>query len=166
MESVSIYLIRDETGLPRYVGKARDPIKRLASHYRDARRRKTPLCAWLCKCAADRVTPTIETLEVCALEEWPARERAWIAHFRALGPMLNLADGGNEPGCNPATRAANGAMVAKIRQSTPLKLKIWSLNKSMAEGLKAGLASDYAKTLLRAAATKRPDLFGGLLKWL
>ena len=158
-----IYALRDEAGVVRYVGKANDLQARLASHFRDSKHRDYPIYRWLRKCAARGFCPSIESLEICEEKDWPARERFWISQFTGL---LNVAKGGDEPSCSIETRRTNGRAVAKLRQSTPLKRKIWELNKQMAEGLKKGWASEYAKSLVRQAVALRPDLFGGLAKWL
>ena len=54
-------------------------------------------------------------LEWCDATDWQKAERKWIAHYRSLGPLLNLADGGDEPHCPIDVRRSNGAKVAAIR---------------------------------------------------
>lgn len=53
MEQVQIYALRDpRDGNLRYIGKANNAEKRLKSHMKDSRHRKTPVYAWFRKLAA------------------------------------------------------------------------------------------------------------------
>ena len=115
-ETVEIYALRDPlTQAVRYVGKAACSHKRLKSHMRDSRRRKTPVCLWIARLLKGGKAPLIEVLEVCKTTEWKERERYHIAQFRLTHDLLNLAEGGDEPFCPVAVRAENGRKVAKIR---------------------------------------------------
>lgn len=100
-------LIDPRDGAIRYIGKANDSAKRLKSHIRDARRRRTPVYDWLNKLMAMGLAPSVVILETC--EDWIEAEKRHIAQARAQGMrLLNVAEGGNEPYCSPETRAANG----------------------------------------------------------
>lgn len=112
---VEIYALSDpDTGAVRYIGKAVDARKRLAGHMREVRR-KSPLYSWLGKLRAEGRVPVLSIIETCEDADWRERERFHIAAARAAGVVLNLADGGDEPGCPPEVRAANGRLVAKLR---------------------------------------------------
>ena len=104
----SIYALTDpRTGAVRYIGKANDPAKRLKGHMRDARRRQTPVYAWINKLVRLGMAPGLLVLEAdCA--DWRESERRLIAEARARGDrLLNVADGGDEPHCPPEVRKAN-----------------------------------------------------------
>lgn len=71
-----VYLLRNELGEPKYVGVTQYPQRRFNEH-----------------CARLDFAPTFEILELSP-PDWEVAEQKWIAHFRALGPMLNIAAGG------------------------------------------------------------------------
>lgn len=82
------------TGEIRYIGKADDPKKRLKSHIRDAKRRKTPVYDWINKYGE----PDMVVL-ASGCSDWVSAEREAIEFGRHLGlRLLNLADGGDQPG--------------------------------------------------------------------
>lgn len=92
------------SGELRYIGKANDPQKRLKSHMRDCRHRATPVYCWI-RSLDER--PALVVLEADCLD-WKEAERRWIAKARAEGVrLLNLADGGDEPGCSLEVRRRN-----------------------------------------------------------
>lgn len=157
---VAIYCLKATNGEIRYVGKANKPAARMKGHVRDMHRRNTPLYRWMRReCSAGR-TPAIEVLEWCAVEKWPERERYWIATLNGSCRLLNLAEGGEQPYCPPAVRAKLGPRNAKARQSTPLKRRVWELNRNIGQLLREGYVTDAAKAKLRLAAKLRPDWFG------
>lgn len=159
---VAIYALSDESGRVRYVGKANDPDKRLASHFRDAQHRNTPICCWLRKRTRSQVTLTV--IEWC--EDWKARERYWIEKYRAKGKILNLADGGDQPQASLTVNRRNAMMATKSRCATPFKARVYLLKKRMGHALRAGELSPAALQNVRIAVAKAPQLFGSLRKWL
>lgn len=116
---VEIYgLIDPETHELRYIGKACDSRKRLLSHIRDARRRKTPVCSWVGSLAVRGLMPEVVVLEETGEAEWPARERYWIARGRDRGlRLLNLADGGDQPKQTRGQRAEAARAATRVRLS-------------------------------------------------
>lgn len=114
-EEAEIYGLFDpESGELRYIGKANNSAKRLKSHLREVRRRKTPLYNWLAKL---ELPPIVEVLERTC--NWREAETRLIAEHRAKGTrLLNIADGGDEPHCPKSIRADNGRMAAKKRNKT------------------------------------------------
>ena len=99
-------LCHPQTGEVRYIGKANDAQKRLKSHIRDSRTRKTPVYSWIRKLQSSGLAPSIRVLEVA--DDWIEAEKRLIALHREGGRLLNLADGGDEPFCSAETRSANG----------------------------------------------------------
>lgn len=157
---VAIYCLKAINGEIRYVGKANKPATRLKGHIRDMHRRDTPLYSWMRReCSAGRA-PTIEVLEWCAVENWPERERHWIAALNDSCRLLNLAEGGEQPYCPPGVRVMLGPKATKARQSSPLKRRVWELNRNIGQLLREGHVTDAAKAKLRLAAKLRPELFG------
>lgn len=101
-----IYGLCDADGTLRYIGKANNVEKRLASHMREVGRRDYPLYRWIAK----RGRPLVVVLHECGDgEDWREVERRLIAEARARGEkLLNVADGGDEPHCPIEVRRANG----------------------------------------------------------
>lgn len=166
MAEVTIYALLDVDGRVRYVGKANDASKRLQTHIRDSRRRRTPVCDWVKSRIASGIVPVMRVLEICDSETWKDREKYWISHFRAIGSLLNLADGGDEPYCSRDIRKSNGRKVSALRVSTPEKARFYYLKKRLAQGLKAGYASPETKEKIREGARRHPELLGSLLRFL
>lgn len=99
----SIYGLVDQNGDLRYIGKANDPRVRMQKHMCEIGRRRTPVYDWLAK----HGEPVMIVLE-SNCEDWRQSERDWIAEARLAGvPLLNLADGGDEPFCSREQRQAN-----------------------------------------------------------
>jgi hypothetical protein len=90
-----IYILRDpETNAIRYVGKADNLEKRLQRHLQkdvDSHRSR-----WVNSLKRRGLKPVIELVEEVPYDQWPERERYWIARFRAQGcDLTNTATGGN-----------------------------------------------------------------------
>lgn len=80
---------------PRYIGKTTQRLgERHKAHIRDAKRGGTrPVSYWLRKKLAKGERLAIKLLEYAG-DDWAARERHWIATYRATGRLLNLTEGG------------------------------------------------------------------------
>lgn len=90
----TIYLLIDpRCGSVRYVGVTTLPLpKRLGLHLASARARQDHRLPWfdeLADCGLEPVPRAYHTLS--ADEDWMAAERAAIAHFAAIGSLLNKA---------------------------------------------------------------------------
>ncbi len=159
---VELYTLSDpRDGNVRYIGKAVNAQKRLASHLRDARRRKTPVYVWLNELRALALLPVLLVVETCSAENWETRERALIAEARAKGvALLNVANGGNEPFCPTETRRLNGPKAAVARVRTPEMAWIYAIKRKIGIDLKQGYITEAAKEKLRSAARNCPELFG------
>ena len=126
--SACIYALCDPvTGEVRYIGKANDPEKRLKSHLRDARSRRTPVYCWINKLTSNGEKPVLKVLEWAT--DWREAERRLITQYRESGArLLNVAEGGDEPACSYATRAANGKAVSQSRDKA-----IWGLRRKVGD---------------------------------
>lgn len=93
---VSIYALCGPDDVPRYVGKTVQHVhRRFKAHLRAAKKPRLPVHWWMKKMANRGKPFTILHLEdVAPRQDWAARERHWIAHFRKHGRLLNLCDGG------------------------------------------------------------------------
>lgn len=148
---VCIYALTDEDGSIRYIGKANDPAKRLKAHMAEAGRLSRPVNLRIRK----RGKPGMVILEQNP-EDWMQAERNWIALARRLGvALLNVADGGDMPHCDKATRQRNGRNVAKSRD--PI---IWAFNRDCAKAHRHKQLPEKMYPLLRELAALRPDPYG------
>ena len=129
---VEIYGIAEqvgEYGYLRYVGKADNTEKRLASHARDMRRRHSKLYVWLREAMKRPEKPYAMILCWCKRKDWPEVERQMIAQWKAWGePLLNCAEGGNQPpACLKAILAENGRKNARAIHDDPVRKARWKL---------------------------------------
>lgn len=167
---VYIYTLSDpDSGEVRYIGKANDINKRLATHIRDSRRSNRPICNWVAKLIRSGKVPVITTIAICTPESWQEEERKQIALFRSThSNLLNLADGGDQPGINIESNRTNGRKVAKMIHGDTELHRIWRIKKNAADALKwmeknsTPERLEWFKNVMRYAAIKRPDVFG---KW-
>lgn len=144
----------------RYIGKANCAERRLKSHFRDSRRRGTPLYRWIRKLLAEGRAPSLRILESCAVTDWKQREIIWIGFAREIGiPLLNVASGGDQPHSSPAANAANARKAIVSRTSTPEKAEIYHLKKVIGQNLADGVVMEETKELLRYCARTAPHLF-------
>jgi hypothetical protein len=155
------------TGEVRYVGKAMNARKRFAGHMRDANRRMTLVYLWIRTLHERGAAPILRVLERVHIEDWERREREHIAQFRTLGPLLNMADGGNEPKCDYTTRAANGrATSAKRREYSETEARLYRNKRFIGAAyrayLKAGdlIRAERLRQRMVAQARAYPHLFG------
>lgn len=125
MSNNLIYVLKDPSGIVRYVGQTTvGASKRLRSHKKQARDgRKHPVSCFVRK-YMDSVT--IEVVENCSKDALNIKEVYWIAHYRDLGlTLLNLTDGGG--GCSgfkmPRDAAFEARRQAQIGKPNPYKGK-------------------------------------------
>lgn len=152
-------LCNPSDGKVRYIGKSVNSIKRFADHLKETRR-DSPLYRWIKALRNEGAKPNLIILTKCPISQWQTKEKELISEYRKLGPLLNVADGGNAPFCSKEVRAKNGRTSAIKRISTPEKRKIWQLKLMIGQALKRGYVNPETKELLRLAANKRPELFG------
>ena len=85
-----------ETNIIRYVGKSKNPDKRIIRHIWNAT--KNPenihLARWINKLIASGSKPILEILEECDLLDWKEKEKYWI---NKLFNLCNRDEGGIEP---------------------------------------------------------------------
>lgn len=163
MKPTEIYGLFDPaTDELRYIGKANDSAKRLASHLRDSRRRDTPVYRWIRKLADAGAVPVLRVLE--STDDWRTSEICLIAEARARGErLLNVADGGDEPACPTEVRAENGRKNAAAIHGDPKRRRIWELKRALGEAVRDGYANNGTRQKMREAAMRCPEIFG---EWL
>lgn len=166
-ETVEIYGLFDPiSGEPRYIGKANNAAKRLKGHYRECRRRNTPLYCWMRKLFSEGKAPVLKVLESWPEDDWKNREIAWIdaARTRYGRSILNAADGGDQPLCPASILSANArrnvaGMLLK-RSATPEAKRLFDAKRKIGIWLARGRVSEVNKEKLRYCARKAPHLFG------
>lgn len=96
---VTIYALCDPiTSVVRYIGKTRYTTeRRLTYHMSASTRSRVPSANWMRGLREIGLKPVVIEIEKVDVDaDWQARERFWIAEFRARGAMLlNLTDGGD-----------------------------------------------------------------------
>jgi group I intron endonuclease len=94
--TVFIYALKcPDTLQVRYIGKAKNPQKRLQLHLIPSQRRShTHKNHWLSSLLALGKKPILEILERTTEAEWQERERFYIQEYRQLSELTNTTDGG------------------------------------------------------------------------
>ncbi len=157
MGVASIYGLYDADGALRYIGKANDPAKRLASHMRDSRVRDTPVYRWIRK----NGRPTMRILSTNC-RDWKAEERRLIAEARGRGDrLLNVAEGGDQPACSTEQRRANAVATNAKRNATPRNRRMWEIKRQIGDAAKRGYLREDQRAKFRALANRYPGLWGG-----
>lgn len=90
-------LVDPRNGKVCYVGHTTQSLdKRLSNHLAAAKRSPgRPVCTWINELAEQSCSPVVRTLELVGPDlGWESRERWWIAHYRQIGWLANLTDGG------------------------------------------------------------------------
>lgn len=168
MAGVEIYSLTDPRNMQVcYIGKANDSVKRLKSHLRDARRRFTPVYAWINELSDLGLSPTLTVLASVSPAIWPETEIAEILKAKEINPfLLNVAKGGNEPGCSTQTRAKNGRKNANAIHSDMKRKRVWAAKQKMGLMLKWLVDNgrvgklEQIKAKLKIVAQKDPVNFG------
>lgn len=171
VNTVEIYALCDPSdGSVRYIGKANESRKRLATHLRDSRRRVSPVNSWLRKLQNDRQIPILRVIATVPEAKWREEEIRWIAFYRSQCRLLNLADGGDQPSQTHEQRAnaARAATVARIKNGNTRHGRMGILKQRLGVALliskKIG-GADYAmmSLRLRLIANEFPHIFP---RWL
>ena len=96
--TIYIYALKcSDTLQVRYIGKARNPKKRLWGHVSEAKKgANTHKNNWLNKLLSEGKRPKVEVVEETTDEKWEERERFWIAFYK--NDYLTNATPGGEGG--------------------------------------------------------------------
>ena len=163
IKEVEIYSLSDpRTCQVKYIGKANDSNKRLASHIRDSRRRNTPVYIWIRELIECGLKPILQVVNITSELEWPVKETEIISEYRSLGvDLLNVSKGGNQPFCSKEQRAINGRIVANKIHSNEKSKRIWTLKKTLFTTLDTflNLGEPEMFNRLLNKLQSRPDLF-------
>lgn len=91
-------LVSPDTGMCRYVGKARFPAKRLRDHLsRSAIMANTHKSRWLSSLVSRGLSPELVILEELPHgESWQQAECQWISYFKFMGASLTNATAGGD----------------------------------------------------------------------
>lgn len=122
MRTVFIYTLNDPTTKKiRYVGKTKNPRKRLASHIEDLKRTRSHRANWMRSLLNQGISPEMEIVDEVLEVEWPMWEAAYIQFFLEQGCELVNATFGGEGG-NGANGGWNKGI--KFSKATCLKMSI------------------------------------------
>ncbi len=100
-----IYGLCDPVDLElRYIGKAKDPVRRYYLHLCDSQlRRRSHRNNWIKRLLKNGEKPVLVTLDMGVRgEEWQDRERFWIRFARSTGCSLTNATDGGDGLSNPS----------------------------------------------------------------
>lgn len=94
MPNTFIYLLScPYTGLPKYIGKANNPKKRLFSHLTDGRVNQR--YTWLKSLISQNNLPSLDILDEVKMENWQFWEKYYISLYKSWGfHLLNNTEGG------------------------------------------------------------------------
>lgn len=152
----SIYGLYDGNGDLRYIGKANNPIERLKTHMRDAKRRNTPLYSWINKNGC----PEMRILESDCVD-WRSSEIRFISEALRRGErLLNLAKGGDEPFCPPIVRSSNAKKLNDKIQGDDKFRKLCYTKKILGASIKRGMVRNETRAKMRELAKVMPSMFG------
>lgn len=153
-----IYILWDpRTEGVRYIGKAISARTRYLQHLREAKRLSTPLYAWIRKLQAEGVQPSYDVVMTCCIESWEAAERAFIALARIDGdPILNVADGGNQPGPHGATKHPVPAPSGEPRGPRP---RSWRVRQGIGQFIRNQINKGNLTDGMRSRIKSDPRLF-------
>jgi group I intron endonuclease len=93
---IHIYILKNpETNEIKYVGKTKNPKRRLDQHIYISSKKKTHLGNWISLLKKNNLNPLMEVIEVTTNELWKDREIYWIEFYKKQGCNLcNHALGG------------------------------------------------------------------------
>jgi hypothetical protein len=131
----------------------------MKDHLRETRR-QTPVYDWIASLRKNGETPDLVILAKSELGDWESLEKKFIAEYRQRGTILNVADGGNEPFCSKAVRAANGRANALKIHTNPHAKRFWKLKHALGFALRGGYVRESTKEKMRDAAKRHPSTLG------
>lgn len=138
-------------GVTRYIGKAKNPERRLKKHLNDARNPQCYNHRWIAALARQSLVPSMRVVaSVIPGESWQDVERACIAQGVALGlPLTNTTKGGE--GVVMASAAAEARRVERVRSAW----RCPELRRAQAEINKANQNRPGAREANRARVIER-----------
>lgn len=92
----SIYeLVDPRTGEVRYIGRAKEPRKRLRAHITQSKKLDHHKDRWIRELAAEGLEPFLRVVDRCSQDDIYTLEQHYILEYREAGHRLtNLSDGG------------------------------------------------------------------------
>lgn len=162
---ITIYGLVDPRDLClRYVGKSKNPTKRLRSHLKE--KGSTRKHRWLDQLRSLGIAPNMVVLESCDEANWQDRETRWIAFFKqpewSGDRLCNHTDGG-EGLVNPSAETRSKMSdLAKNRMADPVvrsKIYTESRSQNLSEALKGRAKSpEHVAALPQNQKGFRPNL--------
>jgi group I intron endonuclease len=93
---VFIYILKHpETNAVRYVGKTNNIKNRWFNHLSKAKTKKAHVYSWIKSLLKRGISPIMEVIEECTIDNWETREKYWISYYKESGCKLcNMTTGG------------------------------------------------------------------------
>jgi hypothetical protein len=86
------------TGIPKYVGKSNNPLKRIKSHIHECNRKYTKKNNWIKKLINNNTVPILSVLDHVKFYEWQFWEQFYINLLQSWGFILKNESFGGEGG--------------------------------------------------------------------
>lgn len=147
-------LVDPRSGRVCYVGHTIQSLdKRLSNHLSVAKRSPDrPVCLWINELTEQGCSPLARVLELIGPgSNWESREKWWIAHYRQIGWLANLTDGG--PGWSGHCHTADERRrIGLAQQGKTISVEQRRKLRASRVGSKI---SDHARSKLSAALSGR-----------
>jgi group I intron endonuclease len=122
MGETYIYILSEPTSNQvRYVGKTKDPNRRLKKHISERFIHDSYKDRWIRKIVENGELPEITVIDTVDDKEWIFWERFYISYFKFIGCNLtNGTDGGDQP---PSTKGRKQTIESRLKMSNAKKGK-------------------------------------------
>lgn len=118
METVFIYALKDpRNGAVRYIGKSKNPEKRMRGHLRS--KPGTHKAHWIMELTAIGITPLLEILDRVPETQWEFFECAYIKVYREAGAKLTNGTEGGDGISNPSREVREKISVSLSGEKNP-----------------------------------------------
>jgi predicted GIY-YIG superfamily endonuclease len=151
----------------RYIGKSKNPEKRLKEHI--GGKKKYPVSLWSISLLKQGLCPKMTIISEVDEKDWESEEIKQIQLHKDMGcNLLNIALGGSQVPCTNEQRSKNGQKTKESFYSDDKKKRIWAIKRNAGSMVKYMIKKgdkDRANRLIdimKYAAYKKPHLFG---KW-
>ena len=167
MTNIIIYTLTDpRDNLIKYVGKTKDPIRRVRHHFSSGKKNNNPCNTWTKKLSLIGTPPIFEILDIVSCNDWQYWEKYWIAQIKAWGFNLKNISSGGESGSGRPPWNKGLTYVGHPNQSKPGSINPF-YNKQHSCKTKTKISSakkGIFYTTKKSKAVKQFDLDDNLIK--
>jgi group I intron endonuclease len=122
MNTTYIYILSEpRNNLVKYVGKTKDPNRRLKRHISERFIHDSYKNRWIRKIVENGELPEITVIDTVEDEKWVYWEKFYISYFKFIGcELTNGTDGGDQP---PSTKGRKHTIESRLKMSKTKKGK-------------------------------------------